>query len=608
MYPSTTIKIIDKSQYNRTVDADNSSAPIAMAGFACDRGTEDFGLWNNNDWHKMYGYTTNFKKYGQALKQAAMVIDNGGQLYCKRVVAPDAQLANLGVYVHVQCFPATAAVTNDDNEVTTPAKPARVVLKYNTVSVQTNQNDVERVASLIEGAIPASDPDNGDIVLPLFMVVGAGRGAWAPRFRVSPDYRFSRGSGYAKYLFEVIDPDDPNNEDIYFTAQPDKVEKGKNIFMQMAVGTNSKKVRVLTWEENFYDIYGIIETALGLEKDSLKDLDFLFGCDLKGNKLPNIEVDTSEFNLQNIYGNLLTNGSDGEFANDPLSTQSYVNELVKLFNGTYSEEIYNLDSISLDFIIDANYDDKVKRAIEEFVTFREDAFYMRDLGLEIEGIADIEEKERSVLHNRYSSTYINSMDVIDDDSKKYITVTISYLLVDKLINHFLNGRSRPFAGIRYGIFWLYGTDIKKGSINFLPKVTPGVDEKQQLDDLGVNFVSIYKGNRVVLETLYTSQHVNEASQLSYSCNVWSIQEVVKALREHCPISRYAIATGQDLEDYQADLKRVLSNYESNFLTFELEYLADPSYEAQKIYYACLSVTFPDFYQSEYFKIVALPNF
>jgi hypothetical protein len=39
---------------------------------------------------------------------------------------------------------------------------------------------------------------------------------------------------------------------------------------------------------------------------------------------------------------------------------------------------------------------------------------------------------------------------------------------------------------------------------------------------------------------------------------------------------------------------------------DIEYQADPTYEANKIYYAVLKVKFKGFYQAEFFKIVALP--
>lgn len=605
MYPSTTIEIVDQSQYTKTVSSPINTAPTFMVGFASDKGTEDFTLWQGPvAWHQMFGYSTSFKKYGQALKQAAQVIDNGGKLYCKRVVAPDATLANSMVYAEITKTTETILYDDDGNVSGTTGETA-IHIKYGSVTVNTNKNNMEQVAGIAETLLPEST--NNKIVLPLFLIAGSGRGSWTPRFRITPDYRSSRTFGYVKYLFEVIDSDDPDTESFYFSTNPNIVERNKSTALDMVADSNSNKIRCVLWEENFDSLYDMIETHLGFAEGYMRDLDLLFGKDLRGNAIDGIHIDSSAFDLQNVYGNPLNGGSDGSFGNAPLQSTVYTSELVKLFNGIYSEEIYNLSNISIDLIVDADYPVSVKRAIEEFVTYRTDAFFMRDMGLNVENLLDIAETERNVLHNRYSSSYCNSMDVIDDDTFKWINVTICYLFIPKLINHFINGRNRPFAGLRYGIYWGYGSDIKKGSINIIPRVTPGIDEKQTLDDLGVNFVSIYQGNNVVLETLYTSQHVNMTSQLSFSCNVWAIQEVIKILRARCPIIRYSFATGNDLEEYQSDLDNVLSGVKNDFMSFAISYEQDTSYTNQKIYYATLEVTFNDFYQSESFKIVALPT-
>lgn len=606
MYPSTTVQIVDQSQTQKIRVISPDSAPTFMVGFASDRGTEDFVFYNDSEaWHKMYGYSVNFRKYGQALAQAAMIMDNGGKTFSKRVVAPDAKLANLAVYATV--VPVRGHTTTTDagegEEPVTTTVPASVSITFNSVSVECASNDMETLASYIEGALPASNTSTGAVVLPLFLIAGIGRGSWAPRFRITPNYRFSRSAGFAKYLLEVLDDDITDTENMYFSFNPDKKEKGRAISLDMVVNDNSSKIRTLIWEDSFDTIVDLIKTTLGQD---LSDMDLLFGKDLKGNPIEGLIIDQSQFNLQNMYGNMLEKGSNGSFGEYPLESANYPRELIKLFNGTYSDIVFNLDSIMIDFIPDANYPEEVKRAIEEFVTWRTDAFFLRDCGLNVKGIADIKELENSVLHNFYSSTYINSMEVLDPDSGKYVEVTIIYLLIPKLINHYINGCDRPFAGIRYGIYWLHGSEIRKNSINFVPKVTNVLDEKQQLDDLGVNYVSIYSGDRVVMETLYTAQQVNTFSELSFANNVWSIQKIVKALRERCPVSRYAMSTGEDLSNYQNDINAHLKQYSDLFRDFNIEYQADPTYEANKIYYAVLSVRFKGFFQAEYFKIVALP--
>ena len=125
--------------------------------------------------------------------------------------------------------------------------------------------------------------------------------------------------------------------------------------------------------------------------------------------------------------------------------------------------------------------------------------------------------------------------------------------------------------------------------------------------MGINYVSIYNGDTVSVETLYTAQQVEMESQLSYSCNVWAIQQVIKTLRQRCPKNRYSFITSSDLKSYQEDLLTELNKLSTNFATFNLSYQYDADYESQKIYYAVLEVSFNEFVQAEKFKIIALPT-
>ena len=596
MYPHTEIELVDNSQYKEIPIAQSSSSPTAMAAFLSDRGTEDLTLYKGSSWFYMYGDDLNVEKYGQAKYQAAQVIQKGGRIYSKRIVAPDASLANLLIYVKVQ----KVTTTVDDKTITS------VNLKYGSVSAVNNSNDIDRVASLAENLLPEA-ASNNEVVLPLYLITSMGRGSWSPKIRITPDYRISRGSGFAKYLFEIVDPDNykTSTESFFFTASPNAVEKNLNVALDMVAERESSLVRIQSWNDSLESMPKLIESILGLATDSLANVDFLFGKDLRGNQISNITTDFTAFNPQEIFGNELKNGSDGSFATNALTSTYYAQELNKFFNGTYTEEIYNLDSMTVDFILDANYPDSVKRTIEEFVTWRQDCYFIRDLGLEIYGVVDIEEKERSVLHNMFSGSYCNSMMVLDDETRRYIHVTIPYLIAALLTVHFINGCNRPFAGARYGVYWMYGSQIKRGSINFLPKVTPYIDEKTTLDDLGVNYVSIYNGTNVVMETFYTGQHYSARTQFDFAYNVWNVQRVIKALRVQCPKSRYAFLKGDDFTDYQMDINNCLSQYTNSFMTFSMVYEADTAYENQNIYYATLEVSFIPVAQAEKFKITAI---
>ena len=84
-----------------------------------------------------------------------------------------------------------------------------------------------------------------------------------------------------------------------------------------------------------------------------------------------------------------------------------------------------------------------------------------------------------------------------------------------------------------------------------------------------------------------------------------IQDVVRAIRTRCPIIRYSFIDGEDLERYKADVEEVLAPFQSNFKQLTVEYKADATYSANKIFYAVLKVVYKDFVQTEWFKITAL---
>ena len=594
MYPHTDIELVDNSQYKRITVAESANGPVAMSAFLSDRGSEDLNMYRGAAFFNMFGANTDIERFGQAFFEAAQVIQKGGRVYAKRIVSPDAQLANTLVYAHVL-------------RTGNPITGYRATLKYGSISVVSTSNDLERVAANAEALVPESAADGSDTVLPLYLITSMGRGSWAPRFRITPDYRYSRNAGFAKYIFEVVSPNNyqVTNETFTFSANPDMIEKNLNMGLDMVAERNSTQIRVLPWNDNLILLPQLIETITGATAGSLLTEDFLFGRTIKGVPLDKVDVDFSAFNPSDVFGNELQNGSDGSFAVNATSSTYYEQELVNLFNGTYSDDIYNLDSLVIDFILDANYPVAVKRAIEEFVTWRQDCYYIRDMGLNVWSVDDVIDFERNVLHNMFSGSYCNFMMVIDDTTKRYIQVTIPYIMAGLLTIHFINGCNRPFAGIRYGITWAYGAEIKRGSINFLPKVTPNIDEKSQLDELGVNYVSIYNGTTVVMETFYTGQHYSTSSQFDYSQNVWNVQRVIKALRLQCPRSRYAFLRGQDFTDYQNDVNAAATQYSDSFMSFSMVYAADADYEANNIYYALLEVSFIPVAQAEKFKITAI---
>ena len=261
----------------------------------------------------------------------------------------------------------------------------------------------------------------------------------------------------------------------------------------------------------------------------------------------------------------------------------------------------------IDAIFDANYPELVKREIENLVNFREDCVYFRDMGLDIHGLDDIKiaHELQDISRSRFCATYISSYDKYDYFSRKQVSMTMTYDLVALFTTHFINGRSRPFCGQKYGVV-IPTEDMIPGSLNFHPKHTPAVDQKAELDTLRVNYATFYEGNVLTVACEYTSQ--TDYTQLSFINNVLSVQEVIKAIRVVCPKIRYSFIDedSEDFTKYKQDIQTyVIDKYANRFKTCEIEYTTNDIYTLNKIIYAVIKVRFRDFVQTEYFKITAL---
>ena len=212
---------------------------------------------------------------------------------------------------------------------------------------------------------------------------------------------------------------------------------------------------------------------------------------------------------------------------------------------------------------------------------------------EVVAKADLAEK------SRYVAVYMNSYDVIDEYSKKQITVTAPYTLAKILPAHFSDKRHAPLAGQLHSFIF---NEIVEGTVNYLPKVIPGKNQKDELFSKRINFIS-YLNNTPVMESEYTTQE--DYTGFSYINNTLAVQEVIKAIRVECPKSRYSFMEEDDLTKYEEDVQTVLNKYTSHFSSLEFNYAKDPTYEQNMVFYAVLYVTFKKFVQAEVFRIIAI---
>lgn len=621
MYPSTTFELVDKSAKVSTEAISESIITEVMAS-STDKGPENMMYVKGDVFYKLFGENISFAKHGQPLLQTANAIDNGATVLFKRLVAADATLANIAVLAKVSkeevqkkdedgkllyIDPVTGKETTDKGSGNSPAVEIRCNIRYTCESVVGSKNINEQAETIAKKLVDDSASGDDDIELleytyPLFIISDNGRGVSKKRVRISPDYKSSKYKEFMKYELTVIE----NNtiiERSNFLLDHEYIENNVNKSLN-TVCKSSYQIQAKLFENYFDSFINKVAEISGLDYDYLIQNDIYFGKDkITQENMDGVYVDLDKgFNLSFIYGIDLTSGTNGSFGESPFGTKEWEQQAVEFFSGNFDNRIFDLYTTPMDVIIDANYPKPVKLKIEELTLFREDVIYMRDNGLGLTDISDIFYYHEEMSNSKFILPYHNSYDVIDPYTKKQVTVTIGYSLARLMVNHFTNGRNRPIAGFLHGMII---PEAIENTINFLPSVTPNVDEKQELDDARINYCSYYE-NTLVIETFYTSQQ--ERTDFSYGNNILTTQELMKAIRKKCPRIRYSFTTGDDLTHYQNDVNSVIAKYAGNFYYSEMIYAEDPAAtDENRVYYAVIYVSFRPFVQAEKFKIIALPT-
>lgn len=606
MYPSTTIIIEDRSAISEIPVDEQINSPLFMQFFSSDKGPEDLGVYYGENF-KLFG-EPNFARHGQPLLQAQRLINSGARVLAKRIVAPDATLANLIVLAKVKSVEVQKTneegeplyKTPDGEETTessgnTPILLKKCQLSYELQTITDNHNDVEdfKASALALANYEGADAD--EKVFPIIAVCDNGRGISDKKIKITANTSGSRNKSYLSYVFSVIE-NSAVVESTLFTLNPDLSSSTSNLSLEAVAKTYLKEVKVFTFDDVMLNFLDTIKTYTEIE--DIDNTDVLFGKDKQGKAISVFDI-TGDINLSIPVGLPLKSGSNGSFGIMPLKSADYVTELTNAFNGTFTQDIYDTDNIILDAILDANYPEEVKKAIESLVEFREDCFFFRDLGTGLYTGDDIISKGDLAAKSRYIANYGNSYDVIDEYSKKQITVTMTYTLAKLLPAHLSDKRHAPLAGQLHNFVF---DEIIEGTVNFLPKIIPGKNQKDELFSKRINFIS-YLNGVPVLESQYTTQE--EYTGFSFINNTLAVQEVVKAIRIGCPKNRYSFMEEDDLVKYEEDVQAILNNYTSHFKSLTMEYAADKTYEQNMTYYAVLYVTFKKFVQAEVFRIIAI---
>ena len=609
MRPGTIFNWIDQSGISRAITK-TPVMPLMLTAFSSDKGPEDIQIVSGEDFYRLYGYDISFTRHGQPLLQAANIIDNGGELMCKRVVAPDATLANAGVIAKVTAKsvqkvnadgellyknPSTQEeTTEEDGNDPIMINAAEISYEVQTVA---NVKSLEEVVTTMEGKIDTAG-QSGTFTYPLFVIVDNGRGASTKRFTITPDYTLSKNLGFMLYYLNIIGDYDEDSESVRFSMDEDKVYLEESMsFTEKAKTLNQCNGASIA--EGIQGFVNKVAEITGVEVSQLYLIDSLFGNTIKGQSLDYIITKEGSVLLNQEGGFELKSGTNGTFGETPFGTEGYKQELIKFFNGTFTDSIFDVDRYKPDVCVDANYPVEVKDAILELANFREDFFFFRDLGLDNDTFDTITYAAAERPKSKFCADYIQTYQIVDPFTKKHIKVTFTYGLARTLIDHLNNRRNAPVCGLIYGMTY---PEAIEGTLNFVPKYTPTEDQKDKLDDLRLNYAS-YLNDVLTLETEYTNQE--QYTQLSYINNILAIQDVIHDVRNRCPAFRYQFITNDDLETYRSNVESIISQHADKFATLEFLYTQDDVMAQNKIFQASIRCTFKNFVQTEIFNIYAL---
>ena len=612
MYAGTKVNWHEVLMAETNRSAIDDSLPLFLCAFSADKGSEEITDLTYSEFKKMYGDTANFFKYGQPLLQAHQILAAGGRVLGKRIVAEDATLANLIITAEVTSQEVNKTNADgqqlyigSDGQETTEVTDTLATTVYATVKYDSVTYEVKTMAELEAKAASLKT----ESVFPLFIISDNGRGVSVKKVRITPDYDTSKKLTYMLYKIAEIEGVSAV-ETQRFSMYPEAVNTINGVRRNMVLDKHTmSQLNAEMYTEGCSAFVEKLAEITGYSVDDLYTFDILFGKTVKQKELGLIKIDETGLDITSEYGMELKSGSNGKFGDAPfagtVASQEWADQAIAFFDGTFSDEIFDLDQHKIDFCVDANYPDNVKAAIVKLADFREDFFYFRDLGLNITSITDVYDKVTDLnwTLTPFAGDYMSTYDIIDPFSHKQINVTMTYGLAPLLVNHYTTNVAAPIAG-EFNNFVI--SDYVPGTLNIIPRVTPTVDQKEILDDLKVNFVNLTSDKLLAVQSTYTSQDHN--GPLSYSSNVIVTQMVIKSIRRYCPKIRFMLmdANATDFGKYKTLVEdNVISRFAQYFKSIELIYTRDDEQIASKIFTASLYCYYRDFPQGEVFDVFAI---
>lgn len=387
----------------------------------------------------------NFLKYGQANIQCMGALRSGARVFGCRLLPPNATRANIVVSVAIAPKANIPQWKREDTVITggsvTTLGTGSFVLDDTGAKIPimipnaaTTEDPLDNIQLTLEGiqielvkksidtydtkGVPVFDgksysfTDTDDVewtAYPLFMAYYYGRGKGGNNFGLTINRDSARDrmvSDGRRFILDVYEYDDSGNvksvldESVYFSFNPEALYSEDSNVSEGLVSAYSNTndagddipIQIIPYD-NFTELTTAIYPHIGVGTSD--DIDFIFAVDEDGVAYGKVVLATGSIDPSNTVVRLI-GGSDGSLGLgetikvdtvDTVVTQEMVDlakkELLKQFYSCdIDNSIFDEKIIDADLIVDANYDDDIKKTIlSEMPKYRDDIALIIDCGL-----------------------------------------------------------------------------------------------------------------------------------------------------------------------------------------------------------------------------------
>ena len=562
-----------------------------------------------------------FDLYGQpCLMPYASLSTGQAKCWVLRVMPEDATYANVLVVAKVKVenkfgvripkeLPAYQEETGEK----------KLIVKHEVIYFD-GLKKADEFSALAEKHLQTSDEaDGGWLTYPLFGFVSTGRGAYGNNYRVriSSASQADKDNVYKNFKVELLESANGLVRQDLFQGSLDPValDGNRSLFLEDLVNDNvqnKKKIEMYMFAHHYNSIFNLYKEHV--DKNTKLDLgtfDIITAVDKKGQPIPNIVIQNDakpvsdvaapapevkpgvalgNVSLGAIEGIGFAGGHDGAFDinRDSAEREKAINKAyIDAFSGKTDKSLASKRRTPADFILDANYEEDVKKALVGLVNKRYDALGMIDAGI-LNTTTELEQWAERMVSVAAPSFTKEGMHykIRDPYTGKIIPVTITYLYAQLLPNHVrAYGRHTPFVGEAFSKV----TGAIKNSVR--PIIDVDDEElKEKLYENRVNYYECTAENTFIRATQSTAQTV--WSDLSEQNNMLILLELKRKIEDMVYKLNYKFSEASDRKDFTDSARRMFLPYLGNQVRdLDISFQMNQWEEERSILHCYLSVQF-----------------